>query len=370
MKRLVYAVMLLLGVSVMASCGGKGQGEKNDNAAANTETDSGQQQNVMQSKLKGYEWLEGVWAAAEGPETFGRMIVTDTYFQVVNSNMDDAFDDVEKMPKKDYNLEMRHEEYDGYDDDGEVFGFDDYVGVDVNNHCIYINQGEYMALTLQKINEEDFETAVFVANHCYPRRVYSNAYDAFVNIRESTQPKSPVVGAFKNGPDGAVLLEAGKEWTKIDYDGIVGYVHSKYIQDAPTVAYTGSATIDDIAGVYSGEYTMYLWDDGTWERGYDFPFLFGKFIFQNNEVKLIPTQRIDPSTSKIEKYDDARSEAESEILPIDLAHHKIGDWEKQPFLTKQDIEKIKEDYPEEEWGYAISQSGISKEDFKKKKSSY
>ena len=181
-------------------------------------------------------------------------------------------------------------------------------------------------------------------------RVYANAFDAFVNIRETPEAKAPILGVFKNGPEGAVLLGTEGEWTKIDCNGIIGYVLSKYVQDTPTVAYTGSATIDDIAGVYysPGGYGMYLWYDGTWESGYDMmPNSGGQYILQNNEVNLCPTC--------VEEWED-NADYLKQLLPIDLAHHKLGEWEREPFIAKQDIEKwINEN--REEYSYEIEEHG-------------
>lgn len=210
------------------------------------------------------------------------------------------------------------------------------------------------------------EEAGQVDNH---PRVYACAYDAFVNIREEPKSKSSILGVFKNGPEGAVLLGVEGEWTKIDCDGIVGYVLSKYVKDTPTVAYTGTATIDDIGGVYWGAYGMILWYDGTWERGYDWACEYGHYILQNNEVKLIPDSHcVDADPTEWEDYNAAKAEANSEILPIDLAHHKIGEYQKQPFITKKDIEEAKEEYGED-WKinlYGDYPQLMTKEDFKKK----
>ena len=188
--------------------------------------------------------------------------------------------------------------------------------------------------------------------------VYANAFDGFVNIRETAQAKAPILGVFRNGPEGAALLSTEGEWTQVDCNGIVGYVLSKYVQDTPTVAYIGTATLDDIAGLYysPGGYGMYLWYDGTWESGYNDPVNNGIYILQNNEVKLIPAGYVDINTFEWIDYDDATSESKSEILPIDLAHHKLGDWKRQPFITKQEIEKwIKEN--REEFSYEIQEHG-------------
>lgn len=197
-----------------------------------------QQQEAQQNKLKGYEWLEGVWAGCDEYGNFGRMIVTDSYYQVVNSNMDDAFDQVEKMEKINIELKNRPDYITG-EGNGVSFGFDEYIRVDVEHHSIYIIQGEYNGIVLQKIEEDDFEAAVFEANHSYPPRVYSNAYDGFINIRQTPQSKAPIVGVLRNGPEGSVLLGTEGEWKKIDCNGIVGYVYEKYVQDTPTEVYHG-----------------------------------------------------------------------------------------------------------------------------------
>ena len=70
-------------------------------------------------------------------------------------------------------------------------------------------------------------------------KVYSNAYDGFVNIRQAPQSKAPILGVLRNGPEGAILLGTEGEWKKIDCNGIVGYVYEKYVQDTPTEVFHG-----------------------------------------------------------------------------------------------------------------------------------
>lgn len=70
-------------------------------------------------------------------------------------------------------------------------------------------------------------------------KVYSNAYDGFVNIRQTPQSKAPILGVLRNGPEGAILLGTEGEWKKIDCNGIVGYVYEKYVQDTPTEVFHG-----------------------------------------------------------------------------------------------------------------------------------
>lgn len=65
-------------------------------------------------------------------------------------------------------------------------------------------------------------------------KVYSNAYDGFVNIRQAPESNAPVLGVLQNGPEGAILLGHEGEWVKIDCNGIEGYVYGKYVQNTPT----------------------------------------------------------------------------------------------------------------------------------------
>lgn len=85
------------------------------------------------------------------------------------------------------------------------------------------------------IKEEMKECTRWLLN----QRVYSNAYDGFVNIRQAPQSKAPIVGVLRNGPEGAILLGTEGEWKKIDCNGIVGYVYEKYVQFTPTEVFHG-----------------------------------------------------------------------------------------------------------------------------------
>lgn len=81
-------------------------------------------------------------------------------------------------------------------------------------------------------------------------RVYSNAYDGFVNIRQAPEGKAPILGVLKNGPEGAILLGTEGEWKKVDCNGIVGYVYEKYVQDTPTEVFEYWAALRKDASIY------------------------------------------------------------------------------------------------------------------------
>lgn len=171
-------------------------------------------------------------------------------------------------------------------------------------------------------------------------RIYSNCFDGYLNIRQEPNTQATILGRLNNGPEGAVLLSREGNWTKVNCNGIVGYVYTKYTQETPTVAYTGTATIDQIAGVYEYCYGfcqyLFLYYDGTYRiGGEDNEMGKGRYVLQNNEVKLMPVYE-----------DNAYSDVIEHILPIDVSHNKLGKYIKQPFLTESDMSRAKAQYGE------------------------
>ena len=224
---------------------------------------------------------------------------------------------------------------------GIVFFIAITQGLFVGNRPKYHNKPHtsYQSSINPKNNVQNTPSTTKPMRNEQSHKVYSNAYDGYINIRESPHSNAPVIGVFKNGPDGAILLSREGDWTKIEYNGIVGYVYTKYVQDVPTVAYTGTATIDQIAGVYDNfGFSLFLYFDGTYCIGGEASVLErGRYILQNNEVKLMPL------------YSDF-SESEEQILPIDVANKKVGNYKKQPFLTESEISRAKAKYGEDWFG--------------------
>lgn len=60
------------------------------------------------------------------------------------------------------------------------------------------------------------------------KKVYSSAYDGYVNIRRSASAKSAIIGELENGGDGAKYLGKHGNWYKVSYYGTVGYVNSSH----------------------------------------------------------------------------------------------------------------------------------------------
>lgn len=146
-------------------------------------------------------------------------------------------------------------------------------------------------------------------------KVYSNACDGFINIRQSPSSNAPILGVLKNGPDGAFLISREGAWTKVNYHGIEGYVASQYIQDNPTEVfeYWGMLRKDasnyrftetDLSPLTARELT-YLRNSVYAKHGY-------VFISQelNNYFKQFTWYRPDPNVTAAVLNDTEKANAE------------------------------------------------------------
>lgn len=145
MKRFLYAVMLLLGLSMIISCGQ--QQTKNNNVTENQivenedHSDDEYDDEIIEETTapevdpNGYKWLEGVWMG-EDEETheFVKMIITDTYFQYVRGITDFTTDKVEDQSKQELNIARRYNVSHGK----EILSINedfDWIGIDVERRC-------------------------------------------------------------------------------------------------------------------------------------------------------------------------------------------------------------------------------------------
>lgn len=162
--------------------------------------------------------------------------------------------------------------------------------------------------------------------------VYAAGFDGYVNIRERASSSAKTLGKFRNGPEGAELVEDLGEWMKINAGGVEGYVASKYVQDTPTIEYTGSATASWLKGIWSnnGGYVLMIYDNGTWEWGYDYMVCYGTYIMQNNEVvfttlwtedstqKFDETLKIKKSSKKLESSGETYEKSEGFMTDVEM----------------------------------------------------
>ncbi len=181
-------------------------------------------------------------------------------------------------------------------------------------------------------------------------RVYANAFDGFVNIREKPEAKASIVGTFKNGPEGAVLLDSDGEWTKIDCNGIVGYVLSKFIQDTPTEAIDEGITMDWLEGwwKYNEFESILIFDNGGFmeyncgfnEGSYTSK---GSFKLQGSSLVL----NIDVDFVRWPEEPDPKTKT----LTLDPNKKTIVGYKKEPLKTKELREYLIEEYGDEYMSY-------------------
>lgn len=171
MKKLNITLVIILGLCLAVSCNNQSKPQQ----TSQTETTNQQEDEVYlddvdeydeyndevpEADPNGYKWIEGVWAASDDYGNFARLIITDTYLQMVNSNWNELTDKVEDQPKQEYNIEVRYNDIFGEN----ILSMNDYVGVDVENHCPYVILSEYSSLSLNKIEGETTEAAITKAN--------------------------------------------------------------------------------------------------------------------------------------------------------------------------------------------------------------
>lgn len=176
-------------------------------------------------------------------------------------------------------------------------------------------------------------------------KVYSCAYDGYINIRQQPSAQSAKLGQFRNGPEGAILLEDLGTWIKIKCGNITGYVVKRHTQETPTIAYNGNVTADWLQGVWPLDWYIYcIYNNGYWESGYNFTFLRGSYILQNNEIKLVAEWRLkdaDPWADIWEKV-DPNDPNRVMIFQIDEQMGTINNKSKSPYYNVDDECK---DYP-------------------------
>ena len=106
-------------------------------------------------------------------------------------------------------------------------------------------------------NAEDSEVAVVCDE--LPK-VYSKAYDGYLNVRAQPTTQGQILGRLSNGPEGAVLLSVEGKWTKVRVNGVEGYVWSADIQTTPTEpVYVDAAAV--IGDWYNEEFLGGNWYD-------------------------------------------------------------------------------------------------------------
>ena len=156
-------------------------------------------------------------------------------------------------------------------------------------------------------------------------KVYSCAFDGWVNIRQTASFQATKIGKFKNGPQGATLIQNLGQWMKIKVDNIVGYVPSRFVQDEPTIAYTGTVSASWLQSAWYGTDGIYcIYNNGYWVKN---PYWdvtddeYGYYIMENNCVKLIKAVIVNDKEVPVSITPEVIA-----VLEINKEDNTIGEW--------------------------------------------
>lgn len=198
-------------------------------------------------------------------------------------------------------------------------------------------------------------------------KVYSAAFDGYTNIRETASSKAAVLGKFRNGPEGAVILEQEGDWTKVEYQGISGYVYSKYLTDEPTKEVLVDVDGDWLQGIWCNNWNAYLlvfnngqyacysddFNEGDW-LGY------GVYHLEGTDIILSRTLDFVEITDEGEpvRHKEGEMTERYKILP---SAGKIGEWVRFKYTSEQEYNSVVEE------GFSCDVFVMTKAQFKKKK---
>jgi uncharacterized protein YgiM (DUF1202 family) len=171
--------------------------------------------------------------------------------------------------------------------------------------------------------------------------VYSNAYDGYTNIREHASAQSPIIGKLPNGPEGADLLGVEGNWSKVRFNGTVGYVLCEYLQSTPTVTVNPAITAKWLEGVWSdfGGYVFYLiFSNGTYANIQQYgDMAYGTYHLEGSDI-IFTHRYVTPHGAEL-----GRKVGETERYAIDVDARKIDDYEPYGILTESELQEMLEE---------------------------
>ncbi|MBR6655072.1 MAG: hypothetical protein IKL20_00510 [Alistipes sp.] len=125
-------------------------------------------------------------------------------------------------------------------------------------------------------------------------RIYSNAYDGFVNVRDAPTTKSTVLGKLRNGEDYLVQVGAEGNWIAVKWHGMTGFVNKSVVGKNPWKPVYIDVSADEIAGCYffDGDCTtLLIFNNGKYATvsGSEYGYIdleYGTWKFEGTEIVL------------------------------------------------------------------------------------
>ena len=120
----------------------------------------------------------------------------------------------------------------------------------------------------------------------YEVRVYSNAYDGYVNVRQGPTLKSTVLGKLRNGDEYLVQLGVQGNWIAVNWHGMTGYVNKSVVGSKPWKPVYLDIDGNSFQGWYTDGYTSYLvFSNGKYAAVHHYGDLaYGVWLFEGSDV--------------------------------------------------------------------------------------
>lgn len=166
-------------------------------------------------------------------------------------------------------------------------------------------------------------------------RVYANAYDGYVNIRQGPSTKHKIIGRLNNGDGYLVQLGVQGNWIAVKWQNTVGYVNSSIVGYTPWKPVYLGVDADWIQGIYTNFYTCYLiFNNGKYMHEHQYGDMeYGTWRFEGNEI-VFTTKYV---TEHGKSFDYYIGKETREI--VDVAGQKIGDIAKRPYMTPREYDE-------------------------------
>lgn len=119
-------------------------------------------------------------------------------------------------------------------------------------------------------------------------RIYSNAYDGYVNVRQGPSAKTAILGRIKNGDEHLVQLGIQGNWVVVKWYNTIGYVKKSMIGYSPSPKVYFDLEADQVQGLYTDGYTGYvICNNGRYAYIHQYGDLaYGTWRYEGHEIVL------------------------------------------------------------------------------------
>jgi hypothetical protein len=181
----------------------------------------------------------------------------------------------------------------------------------------------------EEATAQDEQTQTSEPSNPYEVRLYSNAYDGYVNIRKGPTTKSAILGRLRNGNDYLVKLGVQGNWYIVEWQGSIGYAHKNMTGYSPWKAVDLDVEADWLHGIYEAEPSgassehFFIFKNGKYAYTFDsMPCEYGSWKLEGKEIVM---------TTKYVTSADIRGSyiGREERFVVDVSQARLGSMNKE-----------------------------------------